>query len=71
MEFTSNRVRGMTSFHLPLIIVGISLVFDFTNGWHDAASPVATVASVAQASACALSPRPASNLQPPEPSSHD
>src|SRR5690348_14221404 len=35
----------MTSFHLLLIIVGISLVFDFTNGWHDAASSIATVVS--------------------------
>jgi len=35
----------MTSFHLLLIIVAISLVFDFTNGWHDAASSIATVVS--------------------------
>lgn len=35
----------MTSFHLLIIIVFISLVFDFTNGWHDAASSIATVVS--------------------------
>ncbi|HEU5410862.1 MAG TPA: inorganic phosphate transporter, partial [Candidatus Acidoferrales bacterium] len=35
----------MTSFHLLLIIVAISLVFDFTNGWHDAASSIASVVS--------------------------
>ncbi len=35
----------MTSFHLLCIIVVISLAFDFTNGWHDAASSIATVVS--------------------------
>ncbi len=35
----------MTSFHLLVIIVVISLAFDFTNGWHDAASSIATVVS--------------------------
>ena len=35
----------MTSFHLLLIIVAISLIFDFTNGWHDAASSIASVVS--------------------------
>ncbi len=35
----------MTSFHLLVVIVFISLAFDFTNGWHDAASSIATVVS--------------------------
>jgi inorganic phosphate transporter, PiT family len=35
----------VTSFHLLCIIVVISLAFDFTNGWHDAASSIATVVS--------------------------
>lgn len=35
----------MSSFHLLLIIVFVSLIFDFTNGWHDAASSIATVVS--------------------------
>ncbi|HKW88552.1 MAG TPA: inorganic phosphate transporter [Candidatus Acidoferrales bacterium] len=35
----------MNSFHLLLVIVFISLAFDFTNGWHDAASSIATVVS--------------------------
>lgn len=35
----------MTSFHLLCIIVVVSLAFDFTNGWHDAASSIATVVS--------------------------
>lgn len=35
----------MTSFYLLCIIVVISLAFDFTNGWHDAASSIATVVS--------------------------
>jgi PiT family inorganic phosphate transporter len=32
-------------FHLLVLIVVISLAFDFTNGWHDAASSIATVVS--------------------------
>ena len=35
----------MSSFHLVLIIVGIALVFDFSNGWHDAANSIATIVS--------------------------
>ena len=35
----------VTSFHLLVLIVVISLAFDFTNGWHDAASSIATVVS--------------------------
>lgn len=35
----------MSSFHLLILIVVISLAFDFTNGWHDAASSIATVVS--------------------------
>lgn len=35
----------MSPFHLLVIIVVISLAFDFTNGWHDAASSIATIVS--------------------------
>jgi inorganic phosphate transporter, PiT family len=35
----------MSSFHLVIIIVAIALVFDFSNGWHDAANSIATVVS--------------------------
>lgn len=35
----------MSSFQLLCAIVVISLAFDFTNGWHDAASSIATVVS--------------------------
>ncbi|HXJ17293.1 MAG TPA: inorganic phosphate transporter [Candidatus Polarisedimenticolia bacterium] len=35
----------MTPFHLLVLIVFISLAFDFTNGWHDAASSIATIVS--------------------------
>ena len=35
----------MNSFHLLAIIVFVSLIFDFTNGWHDAASSIATIVS--------------------------
>jgi PiT family inorganic phosphate transporter len=35
----------MNSFHLLLIIVGLTLVFEFSNGWHDAANSIATVVS--------------------------
>lgn len=35
----------MNPFHLLIVIVVISLAFDFTNGWHDAASSIATVVS--------------------------
>ena len=35
----------MSSFHLMIIIVVIALVFDFSNGWHDAANSIATVVS--------------------------
>jgi inorganic phosphate transporter, PiT family len=35
----------VTPFHLLILIVIISLAFDFTNGWHDAASSIATVVS--------------------------
>ncbi len=35
----------MTSFHLLFLIVFITLAFEFTNGWHDAASSIATVVS--------------------------
>jgi inorganic phosphate transporter, PiT family len=35
----------VSSFHLLIVIVLVSLAFDFTNGWHDAASSIATVVS--------------------------
>ncbi|MFZ0410938.1 MAG: inorganic phosphate transporter [Candidatus Acidiferrales bacterium] len=35
----------MSSFQLLCLIVLLSLAFDFTNGWHDAASSIATVVS--------------------------
>jgi PiT family inorganic phosphate transporter len=35
----------VTPFHLLVVIVFVSLAFDFTNGWHDAASSIATVVS--------------------------
>jgi len=35
----------VSKFHLLVLIVVISLAFDFTNGWHDAASSIATVVS--------------------------
>jgi PiT family inorganic phosphate transporter len=35
----------VTSFHLLILIIVISLAFDFTNGWHDAASSIATIVS--------------------------
>lgn len=35
----------MSSFQLLCVIVVVSLIFDFTNGWHDAAGSIATVVS--------------------------
>ncbi len=35
----------MSSFHLLILIVAITLAFDFSNGWHDAANSIATVVS--------------------------
>jgi len=35
----------MDNFHLLVIIVTVTLAFDFTNGWHDAASSIATIVS--------------------------
>jgi PiT family inorganic phosphate transporter len=35
----------VASFHLLILIVAIALVFDFSNGWHDAANSIATVVS--------------------------
>jgi inorganic phosphate transporter, PiT family len=35
----------VSSFHLLVLIVFITLAFEFTNGWHDAASAIATVVS--------------------------
>jgi inorganic phosphate transporter, PiT family len=33
----------MTTFHLVIFIVGIALIFDYVNGFHDAANSIATV----------------------------
>jgi inorganic phosphate transporter, PiT family len=39
-------LRGrVTEFHMLALIVTITLMFEFTNGWHDAASSIATVVS--------------------------
>jgi len=35
----------VSAFHVLIVIVVVSLAFDFTNGWHDAASSIATVVS--------------------------
>lgn len=35
----------MTSFHLLLLVVALTLAFEFSNGWHDAANSIATVVS--------------------------
>ena len=35
----------MNSFHLLLIVIGLTLAFEFSNGWHDAANSIATVVS--------------------------
>jgi len=39
------EARFVNPFHLLVLIVVISLAFDFTNGWHDAASSIATIVS--------------------------
>lgn len=35
----------MTNIHLLYLIVVVTLAFEFTNGWHDAASSIATIVS--------------------------
>src|SRR3977135_1903489 len=35
----------MTSFSLLLIVIFLTLAFEFSNGWHDAANSIATVVS--------------------------
>ena len=35
----------MTVFQLAVLIVGIALVFDYINGFHDAANSIATIVS--------------------------
>jgi inorganic phosphate transporter, PiT family len=35
----------VNSFHLLLIVIGFTLAFEFSNGWHDAANSIATVVS--------------------------
>src|SRR5579864_8650217 len=35
----------MTSFSLLFVVVFLTLAFEFSNGWHDAANSIATVVS--------------------------
>ena len=35
----------MTGAHLLILIIGMTLAFEFSNGWHDAANSIATVVS--------------------------
>src|SRR5437879_8779428 len=35
----------MTSFSLLLFVIALTLAFEFSNGWHDAANSIATVVS--------------------------
>lgn len=35
----------MNSFSLLLLVIGLTLAFEFSNGWHDAANSIATVVS--------------------------
>src|SRR2546425_1952753 len=35
----------MTSFSLLLVVIFLTLTFEFSNGWHDAANSIATVVS--------------------------
>jgi len=45
-NLNSSLTEGMTAtVALTLVIVLIALVFDFTNGFHDAANSIATVVS--------------------------
>ena len=36
---------AVDSFNLLLTVIGLTLVFEFSNGWHDAANSIATVVS--------------------------
>ena len=35
----------MPSFFLLVIVIALTLIFEFSNGWHDAANSIATVVS--------------------------
>ena len=35
----------MTAFQLLVVVIGLTLAFEFSNGWHDAANSIATVVS--------------------------
>jgi inorganic phosphate transporter, PiT family len=35
----------VTSFHLLIVVIVLTLAFEFSNGWHDAANSIATVVS--------------------------
>jgi PiT family inorganic phosphate transporter len=45
LQNAAEESDGVTPFHLLILIVFVSLAFDFTNGWHDAASSIATIVS--------------------------
>jgi len=35
----------VTAFQLLVVVIGLTLAFEFSNGWHDAANSIATVVS--------------------------
>src|SRR5436853_2737859 len=35
----------MSNFSLLILVIGLTLAFEFSNGWHDAANSIATVVS--------------------------
>src|SRR5256885_17259959 len=39
----SSKTASMTTFTLVIVIVAIALVFDYINGFHDAANSIATI----------------------------
>ena len=39
------RATSVDSFSLLLTVIGLTLIFEFSNGWHDAANSIATVVS--------------------------
>lgn len=41
----NREIRRVSSFQLLCLIISITLAFEFTNGWHDAASSIATIVS--------------------------
>src|SRR5437870_5506420 len=39
------RASSMTRFSLLVVVIFLTLAFEFSNGWHDAANSIATVVS--------------------------